>query len=202
VSKAALCVEALSCVLTTGCAVCDPDGGGCPQLSRFGRCYCDFDNPNVSVVPAFCDPVVPQYAGPCKDTLLRALEATSTTDVLLAIDDVSKGGGWATQLLQCLWDNRCNSCFTPPPSDAGPAAAIDARSDATADASPDARGEASSPSSVDATPDAPGDAARDTTSEGAPEAESDAVSQAASDAVGTDASDDAANETGGDETGD
>jgi hypothetical protein len=115
--RAQLCVDTLSCVLSTNCAACLDPSSGCIPLAQLGTCYCQWDNPIVETAPQqFCDPPV-RFSGPCKAVLEGSLETTATSAVLGSFSDSTSGGGWALQLLQCLVDNRCASCF-PPPLDA------------------------------------------------------------------------------------
>lgn len=113
-SRAALCVDTLSCVLSTGCATCDDPTSDCTSLARFGDCYCRFDDPNAALVPDYCYPPGPTFAGPCKSVLERSLETTDAKALLAGYSNMSVGGGWAMQLMQCLVDNGCTTCFPSP----------------------------------------------------------------------------------------
>jgi len=115
--KAELCVETLACVLSTGCASCATPNDGCAPLTKYGNCYCLEDAPSVKDIPTLCNSPTPDIEGPCKSTLERSLETTRTSTVLASFGDPSKGGSWAMMLMQCLVDNRCQSCFPTP--DAG-----------------------------------------------------------------------------------
>jgi len=120
--KSELCTETLACVLASSCASpCLDSMPGCAPFLTTGTCYCGpgFDDPNVQVVPQYCDPPTGNYAGSCAKVFQRSFETTSTSVLLSRLTDLSKGGGWAMQLLQCLADNRCASCFPPPSSDGG-----------------------------------------------------------------------------------
>jgi hypothetical protein len=98
--KAALCIETLDCVIPNGCA----------RLST-AACYCGNQHPD----PKFnCD-----LDSPCSRVLERSLESTDATDVLVAMSDATKGGGWAMSLMQCLRDNQCVACLPEPPDDGG-----------------------------------------------------------------------------------
>jgi hypothetical protein len=110
--KAELCVETLGCILSSGCASCADQPGGC--LARAKYCYCNWDDPMVVRVPRYCDPSLPQYAGPCRTALERSLETTNPSTLLGNLADPGRAGGWAVLLLQCLSDNQCASCFSPP----------------------------------------------------------------------------------------
>jgi hypothetical protein len=119
--EAELCVETLTCFLKTGCA-----------NYRVSNCYCLVDGDTLQMA-SLCHPPAEDKVGACKATLERSLETTDSFQILSRTGDLSKGGGWASILLQCLNDNHCTSCFRS--GDAGPEdgeAAADAR-DATAD---------------------------------------------------------------------
>jgi hypothetical protein len=111
--RAELCVETLSCLLSTGCISCDDSDAGCPPLAKFGACYCRWNDPIASSVPEFCLPPQGALAGPCRNELEQSFETTDSWTLLSSFADTSKGGGWAMQLMQCLVDNGCTPCFAP-----------------------------------------------------------------------------------------
>jgi hypothetical protein len=55
----------------------------------------------------------------CSRSLERSIESTDPLSVLVSLTDPTKGGGWTMTLMQCLRDNQCVSCLTPPPGEAG-----------------------------------------------------------------------------------
>src|SRR5262249_59220990 len=122
--KADLCVETLECVLSTGCTNCDRQDIRCPcaPITKFGQCYCLLNDPGVFAFPQACYDPTPDIEGPCKDKLDRSLETTHGSTVLASYGDPSKAGSWAMLLMQCLVDNKCQSCFSQPAagSDAAP----------------------------------------------------------------------------------
>jgi hypothetical protein len=110
--KSALCIETLACVLPTGCAV-----------GSTAACYCGNDHPD----PDFnCN-----LDSPCSRVLERSLETSDPTTVLISMGDMTKGGGWAMSLMQCLRDNQCAACLSPPPDDGGTDGGDDAEAGST-----------------------------------------------------------------------
>ena len=114
-AKSELCVETLECVLSSACAWCVNPTGSCFPITRFGQCYCGQpDDVSVRLLPELCMPPSPDLAGPCKTALERSLETTTSSTLLASFGDTSKGGSWAMLLMQCLIDNKCQSCFPAP----------------------------------------------------------------------------------------
>jgi hypothetical protein len=104
-AKSKLCVETVGCVISTGCAASSP-----------GDCYC-------GSAGAHCVDFFTSIDGPCKSVLEESLESTERTAVLASFGDLTKGGGWAMRLVQCLADANCTSCLGSPIQEAGPEAA-------------------------------------------------------------------------------
>lgn len=117
--KSELCTETLACVLSSSCASPCFDstpGAGCAPFLTTGTCYCapGFDDPLIRALPEYCDPPTGSFTGSCARTFQRSFETTSTSVLLSRMTDASRAGGWAMQILQCLADNHCVSCFPPP----------------------------------------------------------------------------------------
>lgn len=99
--KAELCVETLTCFLKTGCAA-----------DNVSNCYCLID-PNTLLMESLCHPPAESEIGACKTELEQSLETTDLNHIRSRSADLTKGGGWAATLLQCLTDNHCTACFHP-----------------------------------------------------------------------------------------
>jgi hypothetical protein len=115
--KSELCEETLACVLSTHCVACLDPSTGCSPVAKLGDCYCRWQDPIVKAAGAFCQPPQPPFAGPCKSIFEKSLETTDPFAILAASSDFTSGGGWALQIMQCLVDNRCDSCFPSPGAD-------------------------------------------------------------------------------------
>jgi hypothetical protein len=94
VARAELCLETLSCVLTTNCA---SSGTGTP-------CYCGSAQGASCLSPGNAN-------GMCKSQEERGLETTDPAKIATGFGDSSTGGGVANELVQCLNDNSCSDCF-------------------------------------------------------------------------------------------
>jgi hypothetical protein len=111
-SRSQLCADTLVCLLPSPCAAKAPSA-----------CYCD----DLNLLVPEC-----LRSDPCRTELERSLESSNPTVVLSSFSDVSKGGAWALMLVQCLYENRCTSCYPSPPDDAGSDVGLDDAGDADA----------------------------------------------------------------------
>jgi hypothetical protein len=107
--KGQLCNDTLSCFFSSACSI----------YSAF-TCYC------ASYV-TFANPPYCEVGGPCQEAFERSMESTSAPSVAAAFADSTKAGTRAMNLLNCLQENRCRSCFPAPP-EAGPDADPDVTS--------------------------------------------------------------------------
>ena len=105
--NSALCLDALTCVVESGCA-----------QQNASTCYCGTKSPDDCIDR-------PRADGECKGVLEASFGTTEAGEIVSSFYLPSTGGGWATLVVQCLKDNRCASCFPPPP-EAGPDADPDA----------------------------------------------------------------------------
>jgi hypothetical protein len=102
--RSVLCSEALSCMLTTGCADKDQKTCVCGPFTVTGR-------------SSDCTNFPETATGPCKSVFERDFEASAPSEIIGSFTDLSKGGGWATLLYRCLFNYQCNDCF--PEQDGG-----------------------------------------------------------------------------------
>jgi hypothetical protein len=96
--RSALCSGALTCMLASGCAEFDQRSCVCGPYTITGASSDCSDFPETAT-------------GPCKDAFARGLETSTPLEMLGSFTDLSKGGGWATLLYRCLFDNQCAACL-------------------------------------------------------------------------------------------
>jgi hypothetical protein len=87
-----LCLDTLSCLASTRCAA---------NNFVVDVCYC-LDSTQGSTC---------ENSGLCRAAEERGLETTDATEVYTDFNDPSLGGGVANNIVQCLLDNSCSSCF-------------------------------------------------------------------------------------------
>ena len=92
-AKAQLCAETLDCVVKSRCVT-----GGSGM-----NCYCG------SAKGLDC--ISPKANGACKAKLEAALETSESKEIAVNYGDTQRGGGAAMQLVQCLINRKCDSCF-------------------------------------------------------------------------------------------
>jgi hypothetical protein len=89
-----LCLDTLRCLASTRC-------GGSNGSGIVDVCYCT-DTP----LGSHCT-----TSGPCMAAEQKGLETTNDTDIYNRFYDPSVGGGVANNIVQCLLDSSCTTCF-------------------------------------------------------------------------------------------
>ena len=99
-SDTSLCVETLSCVLTSGCA---------NTTNGQSFCYCGSGGGG----PSACASAGAATNGACKSQETNGLfpTANDSTDVLKDFTDTTEPSGMANQIIKCAVSNKCTQCL-------------------------------------------------------------------------------------------